>query len=148
MHKKIITGVVLALAIIFTFTVCFAEDGNTGFVNGVRNVMGGAENAMNNAAQGIGNAAQNAGNAIKNGAGAIGNGIQGAEGDNDDNNANNDNNDNGNYTATRTSADNTMLGMNSTAWTWIILGIAAAGIIAIVWYYSSQITSHNNRDDE
>ena len=67
---------------------------------------------------------------------------------NDNNNANNDNNDNGNYTATRTSADNTMLGMNSTAWTWIILGIAAVGIIAIVWYYTSQVNSHNNRNDE
>ena len=54
-------------------------------------------------------------------------------------------NNNNNYTVTRTSADNTMMGMNSTAWTWIIIGIAAIGIIAIVWYYTSQ-TNSNHRD--
>ena len=53
-------------------------------------------------------------------------------------------NNNNDYTATRTSAtDNTFMGMNSTAWTWLILGIAAIAIVALVWYYSMQIRSSN-----
>ena len=56
---------------------------------------------------------------------------------------------NTNYTATRTAAtDNTFMGMNATAWTWLILGIAAIAIIALVWYYSTQLQSSNydNKD--
>ena len=69
---------------------------------------------------------------------------------NNDNMNNNDNNNDGNYDATRTSADNTAMGMNSTAWTWLILGIAAVAIIALVWYYSMQLNNdrHNNNRDE
>ena len=135
MYKKIFSGLILAIALIFTFSVCFAADGNGSVVNGIRNVMGGAENAMNSAAHGVGNAVQNAGNAIREGAGAIGNKVQ--EGANDNNN----------YTATRTSADNTIMGMNSTVWTWVILGVAGIGIIALVWYYSSQVNSQSQNDD-
>lgn len=41
------------------------------------------------------------------------------------------------------------MGLNATAWTWLILGIAGIAIIAVVWYYSAQLTSENdsnNRD--
>ena len=55
---------------------------------------------------------------------------------------------NGNsYSATRTStggAEATFMGMNSTVWTWLIIGIAAIAIVALVWYYSSQITNDSN----
>ena len=63
--------------------------------------------------------------------------------DNADNNANN-----GDYDATRTSADNTAMGMDSTAWTWLILGVAAIAIVALVWYYSSQVNNGRHHDDE
>ena len=54
------------------------------------------------------------------------------------------NNNNG-YTATRTSTgESTFMGMGSTAWTWLILGIAAIAIVALVWYYSMQFTNKNN----
>ena len=56
---------------------------------------------------------------------------------------------NGNYNATRTATTaNTFMGMNSTAWTWLIIGIAAIAIIALVWYYSMQLRSsdYDNRD--
>ena len=44
-----------------------------------------------------------------------------------------------NYTATRTAADEgTLLGMNATAWTWLIIGMVGIAIIALVWYYSMQ----------
>ena len=184
MQKKVLTGLVLALSIIFTFSVCFAADDNTSMVNGIRNVMGGAENAMRDAAKGVGTAAKNVENAVRDGAGAIGNtihntasdageavqnsankagnsiqngmnnvedGMNGNEDNNNNDNANNNNNNNednnGDYTATRTSADNTIMGMNSTAWTWLILGVAAIAIIALVWYYSAQLNT-NRHDDE
>lgn len=169
MSKKLLIGLILTLTVIVSFSLsCYATDGNSSVVNGVRNVVGGAENAIENGAKGLGNA-------VKDGAGAIGNTVQGAangagqeiqnsanktgesmqngmnkiedgmNGNNDNNN--NNNNDNDNYTVTRTSADNTIMGMNSTMWTWIILGIAAIGIIAIVWYYSAQLNT-NRHDDE
>ena len=55
---------------------------------------------------------------------------------------------NNNYTATRTATteDTTFMGMNSTAWTWLILGISAIAIISLVWYYSAQFTSSNYSD--
>ena len=57
--------------------------------------------------------------------------------------------------AARTSTDTTTVtGMSQTAWTWLILGVAAIAIIAVVWYYSMQFTNtgckgnNNNNDDE
>ena len=41
------------------------------------------------------------------------------------------------------------MGMTANAWTWLIIGIAAIAIIAVVWYYSMQFTNtnrHNNDD--
>ena len=37
--------------------------------------------------------------------------------------------------------------MSSSAWTWIILAIAAIAIIAAVWYYSMQFTNNRHDDD-
>ena len=168
MHKKVLIGLILALSVIFTFSICYATDENQSVTNGIRNVVGGAENVMEDAAKGAGDAAKNVGNAVRDGAGAIGNTVQGAAQDarntmqesmnktgnsvqngmnavGDAMNGNNDNN--GDYTATRTSADNTFMGMDSTVWTWLILGIAAIAIIALVWYYSAQLNT-NRHDDE
>ena len=78
------------------------------------------------------NSVNKAGSNIKNAANNIGNAVTGTS---------------NNYTATRTSADNTFMGMNSTAWTWLILGIAAIAIIALVWYYSSQLNNNDNRHE-
>lgn len=64
---------------------------------------------------------------------------------------NGNNSDNGNtYTATRTATDTTgatFLGMNSTAWTWLIIGIAAIAIVALVWYYGTQLNSSRDSMD-
>ena len=37
--------------------------------------------------------------------------------------------------------------MSSTMWTWLILAIAAVVIVALVWYYSNQISNKRNYDD-
>ena len=50
------------------------------------------------------------------------------------------------YTAERT---DTTLGMNNNNWTWIIIGVAAIAIVAIIWYYLVQISNTkvtNSRD--
>ena len=56
---------------------------------------------------------------------------------------------NGAYNATRTSVDTqagTFMGMNSTAWTWLIMAIAAIAIVALVWYYGTQRQSSHYDD--
>lgn len=54
------------------------------------------------------------------------------------------NTDDAGYTATRTTGttDNggNLFGMNSTMWTWLILGITAIGIVTLVWYYGTERT--------
>ena len=50
------------------------------------------------------------------------------------------------YTATRTTTGTrtTFMGMTSTAWTWLIIGIAAIAIVALVWYYGNQVNHSRN----
>lgn len=134
MYKKLLTISSIIIIAIFSFSTCFANNGLKDAADGVRNVVGGAENAVEDAARDISNASKDATGKMEEGANNIGNAMM------------NNNND---YTATRTSAtDNTFMGMNSTAWTWLILGIAAIAIVALVWYYSMQIRSsnYNGRD--
>lgn len=44
------------------------------------------------------------------------------------------------YTATKTSVSGytTFLGMTSTGWTWLIVGIFGVAIIALIWFYGKQ----------
>ena len=152
MNKKILFTVGLLIAMIFTFAVTysFATDGTDGktvvndAVNGVRNVVGGAENAVEGAVNGVTETTRNTTNAA-------------------DNTTNNTLNNNGatamgttnnttyaaNRTATtRTTANTeTFLGMTSTMWTWLILAIDAVAIVALVWYYSNQISNSKKYDD-
>lgn len=154
MYKKLLISTALLLAIIFSFSFCLANDGLKGVADGVRNVVGDAENAVEGAARDISNASKNATGNMENAANNMGNNIKNSF----DGNTAKDTNNNSrtmtgattNYDATRTSAnaENTFMGMNATAWTWLILGIAAIAIIALVWYYSMQFSSSNydNKD--
>ena len=52
------------------------------------------------------------------------------------------------YTATRTATgDSNLLGMSTTTWTWLILGIVGIIIVALVWYYGSQYEHRNYNND-
>ena len=53
-----------------------------------------------------------------------------------------------NYEATRTSLDvePTFIGMNSTVWTWLIIGIIAIAIFALIWYYTMQLRTDDYND--
>ena len=111
---------------------------NTNMVNTVehaaQNVTSAAGNMLNT---GI-NATKNTVNNIDNGAKRTGNAIIAG--------TTNNNNKTGNYNATRTNTNATWLGMNSTAWTWLIMGIVAVAIVALVWFYARQknTSTHSN----
>ena len=148
MYRKLFISWAILLTIIFSFSICFATDVLQDAANGVRDVVGGAENAVEGAVNDITNASKNATSNMENAANNIGNTIMN-NGDNNDT-AKDTNNDvmNDRYVATRTSSDSTFMGMGSTAWTWLILGIATIAIIALVWYYSMQLNgSNHDRND-
>ncbi len=149
MNKKIGISIAIIISMIFSFTVCFANDGGNmvqDAANGVRNVVGGAENAVEDAAKGVTDGAKNITNNIEN----VGNKAENKASNmtSSDNSRMSTNN---SYTATRTSTGteaNTFMGMTATSWTWLIMGIAAIAIIALVWYYSAQMRSSNYDDHD
>ena len=152
MYRKLLISLGVLLSIIFTFTFCFANNGLQDAANGVRNVVGGAENAIENGVKDISDASKNATGAMENATNDTINTMR--ENGNNDNTKKDTNNNtmmadtnNGNYTATRTATTQaTFMGLKATAWTWLILGIAAIAIVALVWYYSMQLrdaSSHN-----
>ena len=114
--------------------------------NGARNIVGGAENAIEGAAGGVSNTMKNvtagaentmqkAGNSVSNTATSMTNNVG-----------------NGDYAASRTSTNAegnaTFMGMTATMWTWLIMGIAAIAIVALVWYYSNQIRTSRYDDTD
>lgn len=141
MSKKLFISLSIILFIIFSFTLSFAADDNNALenaVNNVRNFVGDTENNIENAAMGISNTSKDVTGNMANG---IDNHVDNAMGSTDDGN-------NGDYTTTRLATDEgTFMGMTSNAWTWIIVGIAAIAIIALIWYYSMQYTHNNNNND-
>ena len=101
--------------------------------------MDDAGNELRNSAQKTGNTVENAGNNMKNAM---------SDNTNNQDNQNNPPDENTNYTATRTSGEETFMGMTSNTWSWLILGIAAVAIIDLVWYYSMQLNNNKNHKDE
>lgn len=139
MNKKNLISLTIAFLILFSSTFSFANNNETGLekaTNNVRDFVGGVENTVENAAMDVSNVSKDATGGMQNA----------LDGNNMNFNAMGTI-DNG-YTTSRVVAEDTnVMGMSFTAWTWIILGITAIGIIAIVWYYSMQFT-HNNSHDE
>ena len=141
MNKKFFISFAIVLCAIFSFTVCFANTDGIGndlgqARNDIRNFVGGVEDTVENAAKDVSNTSKDV-TGVENGMKDNNDGFMGSMDDN-----------NGRYSATRTSTDNTVLGMSSTAWTWLIVGIAAIAIIAVIWYYSMQFTNTNTHHDE
>ena len=138
MYKKLLIVFSIILSIIISFTFCYATDEVNQAVNGIRNVVGGAEKTMENAAKDVSNMTKDATNNIEKGASETANKIG------------NTMMDNRNYNATRTSTEtgteNTFLGINNTVCTWLIVGIAVAAIVALVWFFSTQ-KNNNHYDD-
>ncbi len=148
MYKKLLISLIVLAMAIFSFSICLANDGMQDAADGVRDVVDGAENAVEDAAKDISNTSKDATRDMEQGANNTGNTMNNNNNNNstakDTNNGDNDGMMGGNYTATRTATtENTLMGMNATAWTWLILGIAAIAIVALVWYYSAQLRSAN-----
>lgn len=151
MNKKIfITILMFSLLIITTCSYCFAAPNIKNDVmkaeNAVGNVAVTAKNAVVNGTTEIVNGAKNLGKDAVNTTGIIGNDVK--------NTATSTtgmvtNMGNTNYTATRTSNNNSNLfGLSSAAWTWLILGIVGVVIVGLVWYYGSQYEHRNFSDGE
>ena len=167
--KKFYSAFLLLSAIIFVCSFSFAANDNTmmqNAANNIKNVVGGTENAIENAAGDVSNTAKNitsgaetagnnVGNAIENGINSITQDDRNHSTTNSDNNnmtENITNEDNGaNYTANRTAAtttDNTtFLGMNTTTWIWLIMGIAALGIGILIYSYFNQRSHYEHPND-
>lgn len=139
MYKKMLVIFAILTIGIFSFSVCFANNDGSMLqdaANGVRDAVGGAENAIEDGAKGIANTTKSA-------TGSAENAMENK--DNSGMTQNNNRTNNSNYTATRTATTNqTFMGMSSTAWTWLIIGIAGIAIVALVWYYGSQIRTSND----
>ena len=154
MYKKLLISLGILLSIVFTFTLCSANNGLQDAANVVRDVVGGAENAIENGVKDISNASKNATGAMENAANNTTNAMTNNGNNNNTHKDTNNNtmrtttNNNGNYTATRTATNQaTFMGMNATAWTWLILGIATIAIVALVWYYSMQLRDASSHND-
>ncbi len=152
MQKKLYAIFAIIVAIIFSFSVCFAaEDVLKDATNTVRNAVNNTENAvegaMHNAGEAIHDSTEKTENTMENAGNKIeetGNTLE-KDAKNTTSRVTNTNNDGYDATRTATNGNATFMGMNSTAWTWLILGIAAIAIIAVVWYYSTRMNSENNQ---
>ena len=162
MHKKLLISILLILSLIFSVSFCYAENENMQNAGeNAKNALNSTGNAIEDAAKGTGDmmrdgvnavkdGAQNLGNNIKNGVEDTGNAIKnGVDDMNNNDNMNNDNANN-NYDATRTQAEDNVMGMAGNTWSWIIVGVAAIAIIGLIWYYTTQQTNRNryNNHDE
>ena len=143
MKTKTLFAIIISLAFILFSTTSFATNNVMGDMG--NNIGNGMQNVLTGAGNGIRNVVNGAGNIVEDMAGGIGEGI------NDMTNGNEntfrggmmtDTNDN-NYDATRTAttvntANDTFLGMNATAWGWLIMAIVGALIVGFVWFYGKQ----------
>ena len=145
MKKIIFTISFVIIAMFLSASFVFAAGNN--FENVKNNIV----DTVNNAGNVVGDTASGAAGAVKNGMNNVGNATKNMSndvnnaGENMANGVNNMSNDMGNsmdFTAERTSTDNNAnnaanAGFNNT-WTWIIVGIIAAVVIGLIWYYVTQ----------
>ena len=168
MKARTILAIVLSIALILFASTCFATDNteqdamsvvqnvmeNAG--DGVKNVVNGTGNVVGGAVTGIGRGIGNMGNSINEGMQNMENTTENTT-ENTENMGGMINDTNGDYTAQRTATTRdgtgattgTFFGMNATAWTWVIMGIVGASIIALVWFYGKQREDgYNTKHDD
>lgn len=138
MNRKFFVSLAIILFTIFSFSICLASDETSGLnttANDVRNFVGGVESTVENAAMDVSNVSKDATGGTEN---AMNEKSSSGMFTSKTNN---------NYTSTRTSTDAAVGGMSQNAWIWIIMGIVAIAIIAVVWYYSMQFTGNNRNNN-
>ena len=144
--KTIFLIIVFSIVTLFS-TVCFAEEMMNDMMEGAENAMKGVENTMEGAGNFVEDTASGMANGVKDGMNDVGNAMGNMGASVMDTMDMNDNNDN--YTAQKTATtgypnESTFLGLNSTAWTWIIMGIVGAFIVGLVIYYNTQKDYNGN----
>ena len=148
MSKKIFFTLLLISLLMLTTCYSFAA---TGIGNTIKNagntagsVISGATGAVVDGTRDLANSASNMMNDMTNANGDMENDATNTLATNDGMFDNTD----GDYTATRTATgNNNLLGMSDTTWTWLIIGIVGAVIVALVWYYGSQYEHRNYNND-
>lgn len=154
MNKKILMTISVLCLLIMATLCSHSFAANDGMKN--------AKNAVMNAGNAVGDAVVGAKNAVVDGAKNITNGAAtlGKDAMNTTKNAGNDaqniagtvtgslDNGHSDYTATRTATSSAnLLGMSTTTWTWLILGIVGIVIVALVWFYGAQYEHRNYNND-
>ena len=148
MSKKIVFTLLLISLLILNIYYSFAATGIGNTLkdagNTAGNAISGATGAIVDGTRDLTNGATNMMNDMTNANGDMENDATNTLGTTDDMFDNTE----GNYTATRTATDNNnLLGMSDTTWTWLILGIVGAVIVALVWYYGTQYEHRNYNND-
>lgn len=127
MLKKSLLILFIIFCILCISNICFAND-----------MASDMKDAVNSASSTLIDGTKNLATDVRNGVGNVENGIEGALTMDNMNNTNMQTTSN-DYTATRTSSTTNATGMNtSTMWVWMIVAIAAIGIVGLVWFYASQ----------
>lgn len=133
--------ILLAFALGFSFSPVLAADGNMSTAgNTIKDAAEGARNVVQGAITGTENVVEKGADSVKNATGNMENSAKNSTA-------------NGNYTANRTSTNGQVkiAGMTTTAWTWLIVAILGALIVALVYYYAKQndtkIDSSNTMDE-
>lgn len=127
--------ILLVLALGFSFSPILAANNDMGIVgNAIGNAAEGAKNVVEGAITGTENIVEKGANSVKNTA---------------DDMMNVSDSNTKNYTAMKTSTggQTTIAGMTATTWTWIIVAILGALIIALVYYYANQNTASISTSD-
>ena len=151
MTKKFLVSILIAVILSVVFSVCFAnEDNGSNNINLGNEITrsfdkteDSAKNLVNGtmeAEQKMENGAKDMGQRIENGARDMGqkieNGVRDVSGAVTENR--------NNYSTTRTTtsasinADNTIAGMTTNTWMWIIFAVAGIIILSAIWYYAVQ----------
>ena len=137
MKKFLLSNIIVFLLLLFSFTCVYATDNMQDTKNTLNEISNQTSSMTENMISDTKNNINSAANNIKS---------------NVENMTNNDNRNtttnNANYNAIRTDAEGnaTLFGMNATTWTWIIIGLVGITICALIWYYTSQITSKRYED--
>ena len=127
MLKKSLLILFIIFCILCISNICFAND-----------MASDMKDAVNSASSTLIDGTKNLATDVRNGVGNVENGIEGAL-TMDNMNTTNMQTTSNDYTATRTSSTTNATGMNtSTMWVWMIVAIAAIGIVGLVWFYASQ----------
>ena len=158
MTRKFLVSILVAVILSVVFSVCFANEDNSSnninlgneitrsfdktednaknLINGTMETEQKMENDVRDMGQKMENGARDIGQKLENGARDVAGAVT---------------EDRNNYNTTRTSttraaanSDNTIAGMTTNTWMWIIFAVSGIIILSAIWYYAVQNTHTKN----